>query len=62
MKVHVRLAIALSALVLILTGARATTAAQTGSPVEEIRKELMQLPYYGVFDFLSFSYDKGPSR
>jgi hyperosmotically inducible protein len=27
--------------------------------VKEIRKELMQLPYYGVFDFLSFKYDKG---
>jgi len=27
--------------------------------VEEIRKELMQLPYYGVFDFLAFKYDKG---
>jgi hypothetical protein len=27
--------------------------------VEEIRKELLQLPYYGVFDFLAFSYDKG---
>lgn len=29
------------------------------STVEEIRKELLQLPYYGVFDFLAFSYDKG---
>lgn len=27
--------------------------------VEGIRQELMQLPYYGVFDFLAFGYDKG---
>jgi len=27
--------------------------------VEQIRKALLQLPYYGVFDFLAFSYDKG---
>lgn len=29
------------------------------STVDEIRKELLQLPYYGVFDFLSFKYEKG---
>jgi hyperosmotically inducible protein len=29
------------------------------STAEQIRKELMQLPYYGVFDFLAFNYDKG---
>jgi hyperosmotically inducible protein len=29
------------------------------STVDEIRLELLQLPYYGVFDFLSFKYDKG---
>jgi hypothetical protein len=28
-------------------------------PVDEIRRELLQLPYYGVFDFLSFKYDNG---
>lgn len=27
--------------------------------VEGIREELMQLPYYGVFDFLAVNYDKG---
>lgn len=26
---------------------------------EEIRNKLLRLPYYGVFDFLAFSYDKG---
>jgi BON domain-containing protein len=25
----------------------------------EIRRELLQLPYYGVFDFLAFKYDRG---
>jgi hypothetical protein len=25
----------------------------------EIRKELLQLPYYSVFDFLAFKYDRG---
>jgi len=33
--------------------------ADAKSSVEEIRKELLQLPYSGVFDFLAFSYDKG---
>lgn len=27
--------------------------------VEAIREALLRLPYYGVFDFLTFSYDKG---
>jgi len=26
---------------------------------QEIRKELLQLPYYSVFDFLAFKYDRG---
>src|SRR5262245_12524980 len=34
-------------------------AAQPKSAVEAIRSELMQLPYYGVFDYLAFSYDRG---
>ena len=29
------------------------------STIEDIRHELLQLPYYGVFDFLSFRYDAG---
>lgn len=57
MTLHRRLALPLCAVVLLLTAARGT--AQTGSPVEDIRKELLRLPYYGVFDFLAFSYDKG---
>ena len=46
-------------------------AASRGAPVEQaasaadaqrisaIREALLRLPYYGVFDFLTFSYDKG---
>jgi hypothetical protein len=29
------------------------------SPITEIRKELLRLPYYSVFDYLAFAYDKG---
>ncbi len=29
------------------------------STIEDIRNKLLRLPYYGVFDFLAFSYDKG---
>ena len=31
---------------------------RAATPVEELRKELLHLPYYGVFDFLAFSVDK----
>src|ERR1043166_3034116 len=49
-----------AALMLGLSLGVSGAAAQTGAhSVEEIRKELMQLPYYGVFDFLAFKYDKG---
>jgi hyperosmotically inducible periplasmic protein len=27
--------------------------------VEDVRRALMRLPYYGVFDFLAFQYEKG---
>ena len=33
--------------------------ADTKQSIEDIRKELLQLPYYSVFDFLAFSYDRG---
>ena len=55
---HIRLAAALVGLILALGIAR-PYAADAKSSVEEIRKELLQLPYYGVFDFLAFSYEKG---
>jgi hypothetical protein len=46
-------------LVFVLAAARPLLGADEKSSVEEIRKELLQLPYYGVFDFLAFKYDKG---
>jgi len=51
--------IACAALVILNISARVTVHADARSSVEEIRKELLQLPYYGVFDFLAFSYDRG---
>src|SRR3977135_1721458 len=58
MKSSVRIAAAVAAAV-ILSGAQPTLRADSKSSVDAIRHELMQLPYYGVFDFLAFSYDKG---
>ena len=52
-----RLVVPLCAFALLLATVTART--QAGAPVEEIRNELLRLPYYGVFDFLAFSYDKG---
>jgi hyperosmotically inducible protein len=37
----------------------ATTQPAVDRTIENIREELMQLPYYGVFDFLAFRYEKG---
>jgi hypothetical protein len=55
-----RVAAALVGLAFVLTGAQPSLLlADAKSSVEEIRKELLQLPYYGVFDFLAFSYDRG---
>jgi hyperosmotically inducible protein len=56
---HTRLATALVGLTLLLSGAWPAAGADAKGPIDEIRKELMQLPYYGVFDFLAFNYDKG---
>jgi hypothetical protein len=36
-----------------------TPAATPTSAVEAIRNEPLKLPYYSVFDYLAFSYDKG---
>jgi hyperosmotically inducible protein len=47
-------------LVLVLGGASsAAQAPQAKSTIDDLRKELLQLPYYGVFDFIGFSYNKG---
>jgi len=37
----------------------ATPPAAAPSTVDAIRAKLLRLPYYGVFDFLAFRYDKG---
>jgi hypothetical protein len=44
-------------LALALCGARASADAKT--TVEEVRQELWKLPYYGVFDYLAFTYNRG---
>jgi hyperosmotically inducible periplasmic protein len=48
-----------AALVLLNPSARVMMQADTKQSIEDIRKELLQLPYYSVFDFLAFSYDRG---
>src|SRR6476659_759637 len=48
-----------AALVLLNPSARVMVQADTKQSIEDIRKELLQLPYYSVFDFLALSYDRG---
>ena len=48
-----------AALVFLNPSARMMVHADTRQSVDDIRKELLQLPYYSVFDFLAFSYDRG---
>jgi hyperosmotically inducible protein len=55
-----RLTLTVVGLMLALGGASsAAQSSQANSTIEDIRKELLQLPYYGVFDFIGFSYNKG---
>jgi hyperosmotically inducible protein len=51
--------VAAVAAAVVLSGARPSLGADSKSSVDAIRHELLQLPYYGVFDFLAFRYDKG---
>lgn len=44
---------------LVLPASVSFGAAPQKTVIEEIREELLELPYYGVFDFLAFGYDKG---
>src|ERR1700680_216059 len=37
----------------------AKSMAPDATVISGVRHELLQLPYYGVFDFLSFKYSKG---
>ncbi|MEZ5294618.1 MAG: BON domain-containing protein [Vicinamibacterales bacterium] len=62
MRTRVVAVLALSGL--LAAGAPAPAAGQGPSPdeqlrIENIREALLRLPYYGVFDFLTFTYDKG---
>jgi hypothetical protein len=59
MKTRQLTGIVCAALVLLNPSARVMVQADTRQSVEDIRKELLQLPYYSVFDFLAFSYDRG---
>jgi hypothetical protein len=60
MRKHIHVGVAVLSLMVLNTGARpAGYAPEAKSTIESIRQELLQLPYYGVFDFLAFSYDKG---
>jgi hyperosmotically inducible protein len=57
---RIRTLTTLCVLALLATAQAAPLAARAPrSTVDEIRHELMQLPYYGVFDFLAFKYDNG---
>ncbi|MCC7031527.1 MAG: BON domain-containing protein [Acidobacteria bacterium] len=55
--------VATMTLVLALGAALASPAAAQSADdkrrIDDIRIALMRLPYYGVFDFLSFTYEKG---
>ncbi len=59
MKTRQLTGIVCAALVLLNPSARVMVQADTRQSVEDVRKELLQLPYYSVFDFLAFSYDRG---
>jgi hyperosmotically inducible protein len=50
--------LALACLAVAPVGAQQPGGADAAT-IDGIRTELLQLPYYGVFDFLAFSYDKG---
>ncbi len=43
----------------VVTAAGSLAQTTTDATVDEIRDKLLRLPYYGVFDFLAFSYDRG---
>jgi BON domain-containing protein len=59
MQMHKLAGIVFAVAVFLNAGARVTVRADATSSVEQVRKELLQLPYYSVFDFLAFSYDRG---
>ena len=52
---HRRLALSVLGLIVGLAGAGLSAQSSAKTSVEEIRKELLQMPYYGVFDFIAFN-------
>jgi hyperosmotically inducible protein len=59
MRIHRYAAVVFVGLSLTLGFERAAAQSQPNTRIEAIRGELLQLPYYGVFDFIAFSYSKG---
>ena len=60
MKRHIitKIALLLATLAVAVPAGRAQDLANR-STIEAVRQELLQLPSYGEFDFLAFSYEKG---
>jgi hyperosmotically inducible periplasmic protein len=56
---YIRVALALVGSAIVSVGAHPAAQASLKAPAEVVRKELMQLPYYGVFDFIAFNYNTG---
>src|SRR3984893_5134993 len=58
-----RIIVGISLLSVVFGGLAVPVAARSATPdatvITGIRQELLQLPYYGVVDFLSFKYGKG---
>jgi hypothetical protein len=59
MRMHYRAVVMFVGLSLALGHGVVAAPNQPTTPIEGIRTELLQLPYYGVFDFIAFTYDKG---
>src|SRR5713226_6046916 len=59
MRMHRGAAVMFVGLSLALRQGPAAAQSQPTTTIEGIRSELLQLPYYGVFDFIAFSYNKG---
>jgi osmotically-inducible protein OsmY len=47
------------ALAIVGGHAQSVTRSPDSATIEDVRSKLLRLPYYGVFDFLAFSYEKG---
>src|SRR3977135_3010815 len=59
MRTHRYVAIVFVGLILSLSPGLAAAQSTPQPTIEAVRGELLHLPYYGVFDFIAFSYNKG---